>query len=132
MFRPGAASRMSSAIGPTRISRRPPCRREPPRSRARKRKAQQRRKRGSVARLLVLRGDSLDREIELTGQTVRIGRSPQSDLVLDDAGKSVSRNHAEIRFEGGRYVLIDLESQNGVWVAGSRVPYVVLEPNVVA
>jgi len=85
-----------------------------------------------VARLVVLRGESLDREIELTGRTVRIGRSPDNDLILEDAGKSVSRNHAEIRYENGRYVLIDRESQNGVWVSGSRSPYVVLEPNVVA
>lgn len=86
----------------------------------------------NVARLLVFRGESLDREIELTGRTVRIGRSPDNDLILLDAGKSVSRNHAEIRYENGRYVLIDRESQNGVWVSGSRSPSVVLEPNVVA
>jgi tetratricopeptide (TPR) repeat protein len=86
----------------------------------------------NVPKLLVLRGDSLDREIELTGRTVRIGRSPDNDLILEDAGKSVSRNHAEIRYENGRYVLVDRESQNGVWVSGARSSYVVLEPNVVA
>jgi tetratricopeptide (TPR) repeat protein len=80
----------------------------------------------------VHRGESLYREIELTGQTVRIGRGSDNDLVLEDAGKSVSRNHAEIRYESGRYVLVDRESQNGVWVSGSRLPSVVLEPNVVA
>lgn len=85
-----------------------------------------------MARLLVLRGESPHREIELTDRTVRIGRSPDNDLILEDTGKSVSRNHAEIRYENGRYVLIDRESQNGVWVSGSRSPYVVLEPNVVA
>jgi tetratricopeptide (TPR) repeat protein len=80
----------------------------------------------------VHRGESLYREIELTGQTVRIGRGSDNDLVLEDAGKSVSRNHAEIRYENGRYVLVDRESQNGVWVSGSRLPSVLLEPNVVA
>src|SRR5206468_11942761 len=42
------------------------------------------------------------------------------------------RHHAEIRFEGGRYILTDLQSQNGIWVSGARVPSVVLEPGVSA
>ena len=78
------------------------------------------------------RGDTLYREIELTDRTVRIGRNPDNDLILEDGGKSVSRHHAEIRYENGRYVLADRESQNGVWVSGSRLPSVVLAPNVVA
>lgn len=85
-----------------------------------------------MARLVVLRGETPDREIELIRLPVRIGRGQQNDLVLEDHVKSVSRDHAEIRFEDGRYVLVDLESQNGIWVAGNRVPYVALEPNVVA
>ena len=85
-----------------------------------------------MARLLVFRGETLDREIEVGQETFRIGRGDQNDLVLEDRGKAVSRNHAEIRYEGGRYVLADLESQNGIWVAGNRVPFVVLDPKVVA
>lgn len=85
-----------------------------------------------MARLLILRGEVADREVELKGKTVRLGRGPQNDVRLEDEGKSVSRNHAEIRYEGGRYVLVDLESQNGVWVAGKKVVRVVLEPDVVA
>ena len=56
-----------------------------------------------MARLLVLRGETLEREIEVGRQTFRIGRGEQNDLVLEDPGKAVSRNHAEIRYEGGRY-----------------------------
>ena len=85
-----------------------------------------------MARLLVFRGETLDREIEVGRETFRIGRGDQNDLVLEDRGKAVSRNHAEIRYEGGRYVLADLESQNGIWVAGNRVPFVVLDPKIVA
>lgn len=83
-----------------------------------------------MAKLLIFRGDTQLDERELTGKTLRIGRAPQNDLVLEDPGKGVSRNHAEIRFEGGRYTLVDLGSQNGLWVSGSRVPSVVLEPGV--
>jgi predicted component of type VI protein secretion system len=85
-----------------------------------------------VAKLKICRGDTQLDERELPEKTVRIGRGAQNDLVLEDPGKGVSRNHAEIRFEGGRYTLVDLGSQNGIWVSGSRVPSVVLEPGVSA
>jgi predicted component of type VI protein secretion system len=85
-----------------------------------------------VAKLLIFRGETQLDERQLAGQTVRIGRAPQNDLVLEDPGKGVSRNHAEIRFEGGRYTLVDLGSQNGIWVSGNRVPSVVLEPGLSA
>ena len=85
-----------------------------------------------VAKLLIFRGDVLHDERELTGHTLRIGRAPQNDVVLEDPGKGVSRNHAEIRREGGRYVLVDRESQNGIWVAGERVASVALGPDVTA
>ncbi|MEO6236821.1 MAG: FHA domain-containing protein, partial [Vicinamibacterales bacterium] len=60
------------------------------------------------------------------------GRSKDNDVVLEDPGKGVSRTHAELRPEGDRYRLVDLESQNGIWVSGERVPSVVLAPGVVA
>jgi hypothetical protein len=85
-----------------------------------------------VAKLLIFRGEKKLDERELTEQTVRIGRAPQNDLVLEDPGKGVSRNHAEIRFESGRYTLVDLDSQNGIWVSGTRVPSILLEPGVSA
>jgi hypothetical protein len=81
---------------------------------------------------LVLRGEAREREIELKGSPVSIGRGPQNDLVLEDPGKSVSRFHAEILFQDQQYVLVDRGSQNGVWVAGRRVQSIVLDPKVVA
>lgn len=85
-----------------------------------------------MPRLLVLRGDSLEQELHVAAETIRIGRGQDNELVLEDPGKSVSRDHAEIRCEGGRFVLYDLGSQNGVWVSGTRVPFVVLDHDVVA
>ena len=84
-----------------------------------------------MARLVVFRGDARDSK-SLDQLPVRIGRGTQNDIVLEDPAKSVSRVHAEIRLEGGRYMLVDLKSDNGIWVAGSRVPRVELKPNVVA
>lgn len=85
-----------------------------------------------MAKLLIFRGETKHAEVELTDKTLRVGRSPEDDIVLPDPSKSVSRTHAEIRFEGGRYVLVDHQSQNGIWVAGSRVASVALERGVVA
>jgi hypothetical protein len=85
-----------------------------------------------VARLLVYRGETLDRERGLTHLPFRIGRAPTNDLVLEDPLKSVSREHAEIRVENGQYVLVDRKSENGVWVAGNRRSTVTLDPAVVA
>ena len=84
-----------------------------------------------MTRLVVFRGDARDSK-SLDQLPVRIGRGPQNDIVLEDPAKSVSRVHAEIRLEGGRIMLVDLKSDNGIWVAGSRVSRVELKPDVVA
>jgi pSer/pThr/pTyr-binding forkhead associated (FHA) protein/tetratricopeptide (TPR) repeat protein len=47
-----------------------------------------------------------------------IGRTPENDIVLNH--KSISRHHAKITREGNRYVILDLESANGVRVSGSE------------
>ena len=49
----------------------------------------------------------------------RIGRAADNSLVLRDS--RVSRNHAQISHDGGRYYLEDLGSRHGVWVNGERV-----------
>jgi tetratricopeptide (TPR) repeat protein len=85
-----------------------------------------------VAKLLIFRGETPHAEVELSTGTVRVGRSAQNDIVLEDPSKGVSRTHAEIRFERGHHVLVDQDSQNGIWVSGSRVASVVLAPHVVA
>ena len=55
----------------------------------------------------------LDREF------MHIGRSPASDIVLDDA--SVSRKHALVARRGERTLILDDRSRNGVHVNGVRV-----------
>lgn len=56
-----------------------------------------------------------------------IGRGSECDLVLQ--GKGVSRRHAEIIFQSGRFVVNDLESLNGIKVNGYKVSRVILEEN---
>ncbi len=83
-----------------------------------------------MARLTISRGTTVERTIDLGDKIYRVGRSDQSDIVLDDPNKAVSRLHAELRHEGGRYFVVDLNSQNGIWVEGRRVPQATLEPGV--
>jgi len=74
-----------------------------------------------VPRLVVFRGDAVENEIRLSGGPVRIGRHAGNDVVLDDSLNGVSRFHAEIRPEGNSYVIVDLNSRNGVWIGGKRI-----------
>jgi pSer/pThr/pTyr-binding forkhead associated (FHA) protein len=56
--------------------------------------------------------------LPLDRETMHIGRSPASDIVLDDS--SVSRKHALIARRGERTVILDDRSRNGVHVNGAR------------
>jgi pSer/pThr/pTyr-binding forkhead associated (FHA) protein len=56
---------------------------------------------------------------EREGQMLRIGRSHACDIVLDDP--SVSRRHAVLVHRGGKAVILDDRSLNGVFVNGERV-----------
>lgn len=51
--------------------------------------------------------------------TARIGRSDESDIVLNDP--SVSRVHATIEIAAGRATLRDLDSTNGTFLNGRRI-----------
>src|SRR5213075_2932176 len=52
--------------------------------------------------------------LHLTHSVTVIGRAAEADLRINDPG--VSRRHAEIRLESGRFVAVDLGSTNGVRV----------------
>ena len=56
---------------------------------------------------------------------VVLGRSKDCDIHVPDP--NVSRRHAELRREGTAYVLVDLDSTNGIEVGGRRVKHVDLE-----
>jgi hypothetical protein len=56
---------------------------------------------------------------ELVGARLVIGRSSSCQIVLGD--DTVSRRHAELRFEDGRWLLRDLHSSNGTYVNGRWV-----------
>jgi 8-oxo-dGTP diphosphatase len=60
------------------------------------------------------------RRVQLSDKTIRIGRTPDNDLVLADL--DVTRNHAVLRkSSAGNYEIVDVGSHNGTFVNGKRV-----------
>jgi hypothetical protein len=55
----------------------------------------------------------------LEGDQLTIGRDSMNEIVINDA--EVSRRHARLTFQGGKYVLEDLGSTNGTFVNGQRL-----------
>ena len=53
------------------------------------------------------------------GERTRIGRSPDCDIFLDDV--TVSRNHAVLVEESGRFFVEDQHSLNGTFVNRKRI-----------
>lgn len=74
-----------------------------------------------MARLRIIGGDGVEQLVELRDRRVQIGRGRDNDIILPDPEKGVSRTHAELRLENDRYVILDLQSQNGTWLNGRRV-----------
>jgi pSer/pThr/pTyr-binding forkhead associated (FHA) protein len=52
------------------------------------------------------------------GRPVRIGRSPQGEIVLPE--QQISRRHCEARWDGCRVWVHDLNSTNGTYLNGGR------------
>ena len=61
--------------------------------------------------------DGTEHELQ---ERLTIGRGSENDLVL--TSKKVSREHAEIRFDRGRWVVEDRGSFNGTFLNGTRLP----------
>ncbi len=75
--------------------------------------------RGSLVSLADGKSHPLDRP------QVTIGRLPECDVVVDDAG--ASRQHAEVRRTDGGFALSDLGSTNGTLVNGAPIQEHLLE-----
>jgi len=71
------------------------------------------------AYLIVIRGRSVGRMVELSERSSLIGRSADCHLPIDD--EAASRQHARVDREGSDYVLHDLGSTNGLFVDNARV-----------
>jgi pSer/pThr/pTyr-binding forkhead associated (FHA) protein len=59
------------------------------------------------------------RSFAILRSPTRLGRLPDNDIVVDD--RRVSRKHAEVLQQAGRWMIVDRGSSNGTWVNGRRV-----------
>jgi pSer/pThr/pTyr-binding forkhead associated (FHA) protein len=64
-------------------------------------------------------GNSVLRELPIGTEPVTIGRSPQSDIFIDNP--AVSFHHAKVFNQGGLYYVQDLTSLNGTFLNGVRI-----------
>jgi len=71
-----------------------------------------------VATLTVVLGPDKGRIFNFQTDSALIGRGSQAVGLTDS---SVSRRHAELRREGGRWVMVDLKSTNGTYVNNKRI-----------
>lgn len=74
---------------------------------------------GGQATLALLEGGRVSRTFSLAKPVVMLGRLPESDVVVNDAG--ASRQHARISQSNGEFVLTDLGSTNGTLVNDEAV-----------
>lgn len=79
-----------------------------------------------TALLVVVRGPGAGSRYLVDRDATTIGRHPDAHVFLDDV--TVSRRHAALGRDGDDFVLEDLGSLNGTYVAGERVERRTLEP----
>lgn len=68
--------------------------------------------------LRILKGPDTGKIVPIQKGSFQIGRLPSCELVL--SGEQISRAHAKIEKQGNEWVLIDLNSRNGVYVNGEK------------
>jgi predicted component of type VI protein secretion system len=73
----------------------------------------------SQFQLIMRSGPTPGAAFTLEGDQITIGRDPVNEIVINDA--EISRRHARLTFQGGKYVLEDLGSTNGTFVNGQRL-----------
>jgi pSer/pThr/pTyr-binding forkhead associated (FHA) protein len=73
----------------------------------------------SQYQLIMRQGPTPGALFALEGDQLNIGRDSSNDIIINDA--EVSRRHARLTFQGGKYVLEDLGSTNGTFVNGQRL-----------
>ncbi len=73
----------------------------------------------SQFQLMMRSGPTPGASFTLEGDQIDIGRDSTNEIVINDA--EISRRHARLTFQGGKYVLEDLGSTNGTFVNGQRL-----------
>lgn len=77
-----------------------------------------------MAKIHVLNGADVGRSFDVAAGAI-LGRDAGCDIPLRDP--SVSRKHARLELEGGRWRVVDTESRNGLYARGERVRELLLD-----
>jgi len=72
-----------------------------------------------ATRLVIVEGEHTGQELPLSGRELHIGRAPNSDLVIND--EYASTQHAKLVLMNEDWLIQDLNSTNGTYLAGARV-----------
>lgn len=80
-----------------------------------------------MAKLLLMFGGSVLKELDIDKDVITIGRKPGNDVLIDNL--AVSGFHAKIIKEAGQYFIEDLNSTNGTFLAQKRVSRSALKNN---
>ncbi|MGM7678987.1 FHA domain-containing protein FhaB/FipA [Microbacterium sp. A94] len=73
----------------------------------------------TVSKLVITSGPKAGLELPLGTQPMTIGRSSESGLVIRD--DYTSSHHARLLLRGDTWIIQDLDSTNGTFLAGARV-----------
>src|SRR5215216_3488220 len=73
----------------------------------------------SQYQLIMRSGPTPGAAYTLEGDQITIGRDSSNAIAINDA--EISRRHARLTFQGGKYILEDLGSTNGTFVNGQRL-----------
>ena len=73
----------------------------------------------SAKKLVITEGENTGFELPLAGNEVTIGRSTSSDIVVND--EYASTQHAKLVLMNEDWLIQDLNSTNGTFLAGTRV-----------
>ena len=82
--------------------------------------------------LIMRSGPTVGAIYPLEGDLITIGRDSANTIQINDA--EISRRHARMQFQGGKYVIEDGGSTNGTHVNGQRLaaPYVLKSGDVIS
>ena len=73
----------------------------------------------SQFQLIMRSGPTPGASFIIEGDQLTVGRDSTNEIVINDA--EISRRHARLTFQGGKYVIEDLGSTNGTFVNGQRL-----------
>jgi len=73
----------------------------------------------AMPEIIVKLGDRVIHRYFFDKEMLSVGRGRENDIVIENL--SVSRNHAKIKRQDGKYVLTDMNSANGTLVNGVRI-----------